>query len=223
MNINSGVLKIVHNFNYNISDSYETKVQVVKNDIEQLKKSGYDGIVTNVCFYGNYLNDPDEWQLMLEKAEICKKNGMRLWIYDENGYPSGTAKTKTLNENPDCEARAAVMVHRILKKGEEGYFPLPKGHIKPISALGYYIDGDKATDNELNATPIKAKFDNIGSFCEKRAVAFSGHLLLEDKIHDHIPFEGNFFNYLSRMHIPGMDMLDSVPEKIWEKAFTPVR
>ncbi|MBR4073042.1 MAG: hypothetical protein IKK24_03775, partial [Clostridia bacterium] len=387
MKIDSGILKIVHGYDYKVSDSYEEKLSVVKSAIEQLKQEGYDGIVNNVCFNGNYLNDPDEWQLMIEKAELCKKLGMRLWIYDERGYPSGAAKTHTLDENPDCEARAAVLVQGILKKGEERYFPLPKGHKEPISAFGYYINGDKATEDELNTEPIKSQytdkgfyfknngnknllclcffekfvfegahchhnchsarryidlgnktagdifinntykkycdclekyindgtveafftdepsymgvyinagltanevdhpvddsiplyplvnwskdykkkflerfgydisdnmpalimgngenfcrirrdfytlltelartayFNNIGSFCNSRRVAFSGHLLLEDKLHDHIPFEGNFFKYLSDMHIPGMDMLDSIPEKVWENAFTPV-
>jgi len=387
MKINSGIIKIVHNFGYKITDIYEEKLRVVKSEIEQLKQEGYDGFVNNVCFFGNYLDDPEEWKLMLEKAKLCKSLGMRLWIYDERGYPSGTAKTHTLDENPDCEARAAVMVAKLLKKGEQEYFPLPKGHNKPISAFGYYINGDKATEEELETAPVKAEytdkgfyfkndgdkkllclcffekfvfegahchhnchsarryidlgnkaagdafinntyrkycdcleeyindgtveafftdepsymgvyinltltpnetdhtvdntiplyplvnwskdlkekflarfgysitdnmtalfmgngetfcrvrydfytllselaenayFGNIGSFCEERNTRFSGHLLLEDKLHDHIPFEGNFFSYLSKMHIPGMDMLNSIPELIWENAFTPV-
>ena len=113
MKINSGIIKIVHNFGYKITDIYEEKLRVVKSEIEQLKQEGYDGIVNNVCFFGNYLDDPEEWKLMLEKAKLCKSLGMRLWIYDERGYPSGTAKTHTLDENPDCEARAAVMVYII--------------------------------------------------------------------------------------------------------------
>ena len=43
MKINSGIIKIVHNFGYKITDIYEEKLRVVKSEIEQLKQEGYDG------------------------------------------------------------------------------------------------------------------------------------------------------------------------------------
>lgn len=50
---------------------------------------------------------------------------------------------------------------------------------------------------------------------------FSGHILLEDELKLHVKFEGNFFKLLRHMHIPGIDMLHSVPEIVWQNAFTP--
>ena len=65
-------------------------------------------------------------------------------------------------------------------------------------------------------------FKPVSDFCQERGTSFSGHILLEEKITDHLKYEGNFFKLLKNMHIPGMDMLDSIPERVWKKAFTPL-
>lgn len=65
-------------------------------------------------------------------------------------------------------------------------------------------------------------FKPVSEFCEQNNTIFSGHILLEEKITDHLNYEGNFFTLLQNMQIPGMDMLDSIPEKVWKKAFTPL-
>ncbi|MBQ9545542.1 MAG: hypothetical protein IJV00_10500 [Clostridia bacterium] len=65
-------------------------------------------------------------------------------------------------------------------------------------------------------------FKPIASFCEEHSVFSSGHLLLEERITDHPRFEGNYFTLLRNQHIPGMDMLDSLPERVRAKAFTPL-
>ena len=65
-------------------------------------------------------------------------------------------------------------------------------------------------------------FSPLSDFCQERGARFSGHILLEEKITDHLKYEGNFFTLLKNMHIPGMDMLDSLPERVWKKSFTPL-
>ena len=64
-------------------------------------------------------------------------------------------------------------------------------------------------------------FVQISDFCAKYGLPFSGHVLLEDDIRYHPVFEGNFFSLLRHMHIPGIDMLHGIPERIRQDAFTP--
>ena len=52
-------------------------------------------------------------------------------------------------------------------------------------------------------------------------MSFSGHLLLEDDIRYHTVFEGNYFRLLRHMHVPGIDMLHSIPSLVRQYAFTP--
>lgn len=85
-------LRIIHNrFNFEPDDTYETKCRKIRERLQFLKDFGYGGIVTNVQEGPNYLNDKEELQLMTEKAKICKELGLRMWIYDEDKYPSGAA------------------------------------------------------------------------------------------------------------------------------------
>ncbi len=389
-------LKITHEWlGYSPDDAFETKVQRAEARIKEIKAEGYGGIVTNVHFV-RYLKDPDEWALMKEKVRLCKENDMRMWLYDEDGYPSGSAGGETIAANPDYEARAAVVVSKILAPGESWTSTVPYGHEKPISAFGYYMQGESITDEELlsknvqkpdyndgfafnndsdnknllclafyqkhmfegghcehnccsarryfdisNGDAVKEFINNtykryaetvgeffspfighegensvieaiftdepsymgfylnhaliaprttnepdkeivlypvilwgknfanrfasingyriednmpalflgngeafrkvrrdfyeistllleesffaqISDYCASAGLSFSGHILLEDYIHDHVPFEGNFFKLLRHMHIPGIDMLHSLPESVWCSAFTPL-
>lgn len=386
-------LRIVHNmFKYEPGDSYETKCGKIRARLQQVKDLGYGGIVTNVQEGPDYLTDEEELSLMQEKAKICKELGLRMWIYDEDKYPSGAARTRTLDANPDYEARALAMVWNVVAPGESLTQPLPHGHEALVAAVSYQIEGDTPTDEELlhpyaryQGEPIEfvndtqknllclafyskgayegthtqnncvyhrryvdvsnpdaiaefinntyrvyteklrqyyspafgdegedsvveafftdecsymgvyinsyheklrtlhpvdhtiplymvvnwgkhvanrfantygyrledeltalflghsehfcrvrhdyyqlmsdlyenAFFAQISDYCSSVGLQFSGHILLEDRITYHVIFEGNYFNLLRHMQIPGVDMLSSLPEDVWHMAFTP--
>lgn len=64
-------------------------------------------------------------------------------------------------------------------------------------------------------------FEQLSDWCLKHNTKFSGHILLEDDIRHHVIFEGNFFSLLRHMHIPGIDMLHSIPSLVRRDMFTP--
>ncbi len=68
---------------------------------------GLGGVVCNVDFH-NYMRDEDHWKTLVEGVRQCDKLGMIVWLYDEDGYPSGAAGGLVLAENPDFEALALV-------------------------------------------------------------------------------------------------------------------
>lgn len=387
-------LRITHGcFGYSEDDNFDVKVAKTESRIKALKEKGFGGIVTNVAD-SNYLHNETEWQLMKEKERICRENDMRMWLYDEKGYPSGGAWKETLTAHPEYEARALVAVHQVLAPGEERIFRLPYGHEETLSVAGFRMKGDVITDGELDEDPVffgkddetmvrndgetkmlvigfytkrafegahcqnnvcasrryidvsseeavgefidntyrryadclgysfakeigdgrpeatveaiftdepsymghyinqgiktpaidhtpdpniplypvinwgmhftekfrelygydimdnlvylfaggseKARrvrrdlgglasllfetsfFGQIGKYCEERGLLFSGHVLLEDELKLHVRFEGNIMRFLSHMHVPGLDMLHSVPEIVRANAFTPL-
>ena len=387
-------LRITHGyFGYSEEDSFEDKVGKIERRIKELKAKGFGGIVTNVGDV-DYLHNETEWKLMREKERICRENDMRMWLYDEKGYPSGGAWKETLTKRPDCEARALVVVAEVLKPGESKTFELPYGHEKTLCVAGYTMQGDLITDEELDQGPVISRksdisglknesnvnmlalgfyvkrafegahcqnnvcasrryidvsseeavrefitntyerytanlaghfakeigdprpeatveaiftdepsymghyinqgintpridhvpdpeiklypvinwgmhvvekfkelygydltdelvylfaggsdrarqvrhdynnlmsllfehsfFEQIGKFCESKGLMFSGHVLLEDELKLHVRFEGNIMRFLSHMHVPGLDMLQSVPEIVRQFAFTPL-
>ena len=141
---------MVHNmFKFEDGDTYDMKCQKIRDRLQFLKDFGYGGIVTNVQEGPNYLNDKEELRLMTEKAKICKELGLRMWIYDEDKYPSGAARTKTVDANMDFQALGLAMVWNVLTPGQTLTQSLPQGHIKLIAAVSYQIKADTPTDEEL--------------------------------------------------------------------------
>ena len=57
----------------------------------------------------------------------------------------------------------------------------------------------------------------IADWCEKNGIAYTGHLLAEEGLHGSIMFEGNVMSAIRPMQIPGVDMLNSHPEKMIEE------
>ncbi len=66
---------------------------------------GLGGIVTNVAF-SNYMRSEEQWKVLSGAVEACQRLGMVVWLYDEEGYPSGAAGGLVLAENAALEAMA---------------------------------------------------------------------------------------------------------------------
>lgn len=64
---------------------------------------GLGGLVTNVNFH-EYLKSEPQWKVLVDGVEACRQLGLRVWLYDEHGYPSGTAGGQVLAENRAFEA-----------------------------------------------------------------------------------------------------------------------
>lgn len=71
--------------------------------IREYQELGLGGIVTNVPF-ANYLQDETNWKILAGTVEACAAAGLRVWLYDEHGYPSGSAGGLTLKKDPAGEA-----------------------------------------------------------------------------------------------------------------------
>lgn len=59
---------------------------------------GLGGIVCNVGPQ-NYLRNEQEWERFVDAVKNARKEGLRVWIYDEDGYPSLEAGGVVLEEN----------------------------------------------------------------------------------------------------------------------------
>ena len=45
------------------------------------------------------MDSEENWKNLIAGVERCDKLGMVVWIYDEQGYPSGAAGGQVLREN----------------------------------------------------------------------------------------------------------------------------
>lgn len=70
-----------------------------------LRDLGLGGIVCNVNFTDYLVSEPN-WTMLVKAVEACHEVGLLAWIYDEKGYPSGSAGGLVLKENSAFEALA---------------------------------------------------------------------------------------------------------------------
>lgn len=73
--------------------------------IGQWKDLGLGGIVCNVAFQ-DYMVSEANWRKLIAGVEACAELGMVVWLYDEEGYPSGAAGGLVLKQDRAFEALA---------------------------------------------------------------------------------------------------------------------
>ena len=79
----------------------ETDGQVKKSIADKLEELGFAGVVGHAPYGPNYPNDKGDWESVKTGFQALFERSMTAWIYDENGYPSGTAGGLVVDENLD--------------------------------------------------------------------------------------------------------------------------
>lgn len=82
----------------------EDPAKKVASGVEAYRALGLGGIVCNVDFK-DYMKSEDAFRTLEAGVEACARLGLEVWLYDEDGYPSGAAGGLVLAENPEFEAR----------------------------------------------------------------------------------------------------------------------
>jgi len=88
---------------------------------------GFGGLVCNVHF-DQYLRSEELWRSFVHGVELAKSKGMTLWLYDEQGYPSGVAGGQTLEGHPELQAQG-LFVAQTETEGEPVDLELPPGDL----------------------------------------------------------------------------------------------
>jgi hypothetical protein len=317
-------LKLIHQLD-------ERKVSV--DSLRYFLERGMGGLVTNVAFDNRhlkpsyeknaprYLQSEKNWQTLLPALQSCRSLGMKVWIYDEDGYPSGAAGGLVVQENPQYEAtelaydptladsfiarpayefthasnnyyasrRYANLIdkeamqtfirttHMAYYERVGGFFGNPvlamftdepsliavnlgqiPEHVRVTVPLADALDktvkmlpcvpwvadlpqqyqqrfgeniltaqkslfaGSRVQDRKtrrqfwsLIADLISERFfAPIQDWCQAHHIASSGHTLVEESLIHQVAVEGNALKCLSRMDIPGLDMLTSDPRSV---------
>lgn len=129
--------------------------------IDDLKNLGYGGIVTNVP-YSDYLESETNWNTLVDNVEYAiDEAGLRLWIYDEEGYPSGGAGGIVLRERPDLEAQGLATIVRETSGSETISISHPTGHGEVVLAAAY--EGTKDSFAAATMTDLRPFLDSGGS------------------------------------------------------------
>lgn len=79
--------------------------------VYELQGQGFGGMVTNMPFdKETYLREPQHWANLKAILDAGKKADLTFWLYDERGYPSGTAGGLTMEGHPEWQCEALLVV-----------------------------------------------------------------------------------------------------------------
>jgi hypothetical protein len=103
-----------------------------------------------------YLRDPAGWDFFGNLVKGCRDNQLKMWIYDENGYPSGRAGGHVLEGHPEFEAQGLFYDFKDIqvrdKKGmnsvQEVIWQIPEG--TPFYVVRYAL----TREGHINGKPL---------------------------------------------------------------------
>ena len=96
-------LQIIHGIQLEPNVAGDDRTAAVAARLASLQELGLGGIVCNMPFR-NYMQSESDWATLRTAIEICRDRGLVVWLYDEQGYPSGAAGGMVLKENPEYQA-----------------------------------------------------------------------------------------------------------------------
>lgn len=165
------ILKIIH--------SWPDDPDLQDSIIGSLMYQGFGGVVCNVSF-DDYLHSEAKWDAFKRAVTESKKVGMSLWLYDEKGYPSGTAGNQVMTNNPEWEAEGLLAVDGIVENGEIS-LDVPPGKLVIADAYPVTSDGIDITKGiDLRSATQGGKM--IWKSPEGRWHAI---IVTEDRLYDH--------------------------------------
>lgn len=115
------LLQIIHGFDHLGRDA-----AAIGDTLDRLVQAGCGGIVTNVG-WSNYLRDENQWLIFETGIKEAQKRGLRIWLYDEEGYPSGAAGGLVLEGHPEWQSTGLVCVAAAARRGQAVSILLPEG------------------------------------------------------------------------------------------------
>jgi hypothetical protein len=71
--------------------------------LEDLANKGFAGVAANIKYDREYPDNKQKWRNFNDGCRAFIEKGMKIWIYDEHGYPSGTAGGAVLDRFPQYE------------------------------------------------------------------------------------------------------------------------
>ena len=133
------------------SINYQLNLDLLKQQLLAFQKSGLDGVVFHPRYYPDmpiYLSETF-LDIVSQVIMYAKENGLSFWLYDENGWPSGTAGGKVLTALPESKCEWLLFEP---KKDCEGLFDQTDVYIQSRT-------GVNSLDSENVATFIEITYE----------------------------------------------------------------
>ena len=158
-------LQIVHDMGLRADLGLEECQRRIRERLGRLKQLGFGGIVANVS-HQDYLTDETNFQIFGEVLNEAERAEFGVWLYDEKGYPSGSAGGLTLNGHPEYEATGLVGIFEEVANGGHAEIHLPEGHRSAVYARAYpLVRANNSPDSVMivHSIDLSRKLDDAGT------------------------------------------------------------
>jgi hypothetical protein len=189
------LLQIIHGFDHLGRDA-----AAIGDTLDRLVQAGCGGIVTNVG-WSNYLRDENQWHIFETGIKEAEKRGLRIWLYDEEGYPSGAAGGLVLEGHPEWQSTGLVCVAAAARRGQAVNILLPEGAAHWVYAAA--LPARDGRPSLRGAIPIPVEGSEPVAWCASRGdhlvCAFAQQLMFKDTHPDANVYKSRpYVNLLSR-------------------------
>ncbi len=144
---------------YAVYPMAHNRVSHYKDYIDRDVENGWGGIVANLNYTPDFPDNETEWEAMAEGCRAYAEKSLRVWIYDEKGYPSGTASGAVLEKHPEFEAVGLLCFcyWRTLGKSDFYRSDTPSGKLYKALLI--------RQDKEAEAIDITDTANEYGTLC----------------------------------------------------------
>ena len=166
---------------YGIYPLIHTNMGEFEKHIDRHSQCGFGGVVANVKYSPDYPNNNEDWLNFKKGFDAYRDRGFRIWLYDEKGYPSGTASGAVLDKSPEFEAIGLTCFEARANLRGEAYYRADIPRSKLFKA--FLLPLDNPTETE--AIDITDSYDGNGSLKFNipqglyRLVVFMQHTLFD--------------------------------------------
>lgn len=183
--------------------TWEEKLKKVRTELEEVIATGHGGVVTNVAHFiyteehgrqliPDYLNHEEHWELLVEAVKMCKEMGLRVWIYDENGYPSGGAGGIVIDDHPEYEAYGLVCLEYPVSPTKHLVVDLPYGHEKVVSAYAI-SDSEFSEEAYNNRIDLSEYVDENGTLIWDATIHGTVYYIVTKTLYEGVHGERNYY------------------------------
>ena len=195
-------LRLVHGFDRMLTD--RNALEGIEERLEYLQSLGVGGIVCNVGT-DDYLMSEKQWEVFRYGLRRAHEMGLVLWLYDEQGYPSGTAGGIVVRSNPEYAALGLACYTQRVDGPAEVVRRLPLSCKAFEWACAYPSDTRPTADA---VTDLSDRVDESGTL---RWNAPEGRWTVLYMARRHM-YEGTFLTALPRRHTPSRQYINTLDE-----------
>lgn len=117
------------------------KADDVETYLKRADSRGLGGFVVNMDTKGDqgdpysaYLTDKKSWEVLKQFIAMATEKGFRIWLYDEKGYPSGSAGKWVYEGNPEFQTKG-IICQSVSSRGGKGEMLLEEGKLLSVVAI----------------------------------------------------------------------------------------